>query len=246
MSIVTNSIYNNDIINEAVEYFLKIKFSTYTEMKFTYAVMNKRNPSDFFAISNYPDEWTSIYKSNDYQYIDPVVITSLNTILPFPWNDNIMINANLKLSKVFSIGKKYEIINGYTFVLHDNLNNLATLSILIDKENEIIIKEDIERDKDKLQMLLILAHDKLTTLYRDINAVTLKNNKKNEELFSKRENDVLYWSSMGKTYKEITLILGIKLTTVKFHMGNAVKKLGVINAKQAIRLSTEMKLIKPA
>lgn len=157
-----------------------------------------------------------------------------------------MINANLKLSKVFSIGKKYEIINGYTFVLHDNLNNLATLSILIDKENEIIIKEDIERDKDKLQMLLILAHDKLTTLYRDINAVTLKNNKKNEELFSKRENDVLYWSSMGKTYKEITLILGIKLTTVKFHMGNAVKKLGVINAKQAIRLSTEMKLIKPA
>ena len=246
MTILTSSIYNNDMINETVENFLKRELTTFDDIKFSYAVMNKKNPSDFFAISNYPDEWLIIYKQNDYQYIDPVVIVALNNISPFPWNDSIMINAHLKLSKVFSIAKKYEIINGFTYIVHDSSNNLATLSILIDKSNEITIKDKLEKENEKFQMLLIAAHNKLTSLYRDLEPMTIKNDIEEENLFSKRENDVLYWSSMGKTYNEITLILDIKLTTVKFHMGNAVKKLGVINAKQAIRLSTELKLIRPA
>ncbi|MGL9750687.1 MAG: helix-turn-helix transcriptional regulator [Symbiopectobacterium sp.] len=40
---------------------------------------------------------------------------------------------------------------------------------------------------------------------------------------------------MGKSYQEIAIILAIKLTTVKYHMGNAVKKLCVNNAKHAIK-----------
>lgn len=48
---------------------------------------------------------------------------------------------------------------------------------------------------------------------------------------------------MGKTYSEISIIIGIKTGTIKFHMSNVVKKLGVCNAKQAIRISTELKLV---
>ncbi|PVF11366.1 LuxR family transcriptional regulator, partial [Yersinia pestis] len=33
--------------------------------------------------------------------------------------------------------------------------------------------------------------------------------------------------------------------TVKYHIGNVVKKLGVINAKQAIGLGVELEIIKP-
>ncbi|MEG7344004.1 LuxR C-terminal-related transcriptional regulator, partial [Serratia marcescens] len=33
--------------------------------------------------------------------------------------------------------------------------------------------------------------------------------------------------------------------TIKFHMGNIVKKLGVANARHAIRLGMELQLIKP-
>ncbi|HDL8001096.1 TPA: helix-turn-helix transcriptional regulator, partial [Yersinia enterocolitica] len=53
------------------------------------------------------------------------------------------------------------------------------------------------------------------------------------------------WASVGKTYAEISIILGIKRSTVKFHIGNVVRKLGVLNAKHAIRLGIELKLIKP-
>jgi DNA-binding CsgD family transcriptional regulator len=59
---------------------------------------------------------------------------------------------------------------------------------------------------------------------------------------SKRENEVLHWVSAGKTYWEISVILGIKEGTVKFHMGNVVRKLDVFSAKQAIRASVELEL----
>ncbi|WP_222409740.1 LuxR C-terminal-related transcriptional regulator, partial [Yersinia aldovae] len=42
-----------------------------------------------------------------------------------------------------------------------------------------------------------------------------------------------------------SIILGIKRSTVKFHIGNVVRKLGVLNAKHAIRLGIELQLIKP-
>ncbi|PAV07708.1 hypothetical protein CBG25_04745 [Arsenophonus sp. ENCA] len=57
---------------------------------------------------------------------------------------------------------------------------------------------------------------------------------------TKRENEVLHWVSAGKTYWEISVILGIKVTTVKFHIGNVVRKLDVCSAKQAIRASVEL------
>ncbi|HGJ5915432.1 LuxR C-terminal-related transcriptional regulator, partial [Arsenophonus nasoniae] len=43
---------------------------------------------------------------------------------------------------------------------------------------------------------------------------------------------------------EISVILGIKECTVKFHIGNVVRKLDVCSAKQAIRASVELELTK--
>ncbi|WGM18352.1 helix-turn-helix transcriptional regulator (plasmid) [Arsenophonus nasoniae] len=57
---------------------------------------------------------------------------------------------------------------------------------------------------------------------------------------TKREIEGLHWVSAGKTYWEISVILGIKEGTVKFHMGNVVRKLDVCSAKQAIRASVEL------
>jgi LuxR family quorum-sensing system transcriptional regulator ExpR len=64
-------------------------------------------------------------------------------------------------------------------------------------------------------------------------------------VFSKRENEVLYFASLGKTYQEIGILLNIKLSTVKFHSGNALRKLGVTNIRQGIRIASELQLIKP-
>ncbi|NMP28228.1 LuxR family transcriptional regulator [Rahnella sp. SAP-1] len=234
--------FNNDLINNVVKNSLEKDLLSYGKISYTYAVMNKKNPSDFFALSNYPDEWIDIYIQNDYQYIDPVMITSLRNVLPFFWNEEIMSKASLKLTKVISIGRKYNIIGGYTFILHDNNHNLATLSILVDSIEDGGILKIIVDNKDKIQMILMTIHDMLISLYGEIeHNSTLKE----KGLLSQRENEIFYWASMGKSYHEIAIILGITQSTVKFHMGNVVKKLGVLNAKQAIRLGTELQLIRP-
>ncbi|OWF83147.1 LuxR family transcriptional regulator, partial [Yersinia frederiksenii] len=61
--------------------------------------------------------------------IDPVILTAKDKVAPFAWDDNSVINKKSTDSAVFKLAREYNIINGYTFVLHDNSNNMATLSI---------------------------------------------------------------------------------------------------------------------
>ncbi|BES84308.1 LuxR family transcriptional regulator [Pectobacterium araliae] len=236
---------DNEIINNTIKTYLSRKLKQYGNLKYAYMIMNKKNPSQVVIISNYPQEWVNTYKENNYQHIDPVILTAINTVSPFSWEDNIVINSKLKFSKIFNLSKEYDIVNGYTFVLHDNNNSLAALSIMFEENSPTDMENIVEENKDKLQMLLITVHEKITTFYKEMTQSPQSKKQSDKEIFSQRENEILYWASMGKTYPEIALILDIKISTVKFHIGNVVKKLGVLNAKHAIRLGVELQLIKP-
>ncbi|WP_224554267.1 helix-turn-helix transcriptional regulator [Pectobacterium versatile] len=233
----------NEIISRVIKNHFNENLAHYDGIKFSFMVLNKKNPSEMIIISSYPDEWVDLYKENKYQHIDPVVLASFNKISPFSWERSLVINTRLQLAKIFSLSKKYNIINGYTFVLHDHGDNLAMLSIIVDSSYPDDVETFIEEKKDTFQMLLIEAYEKIISLCREM--IENKKQLNNKEIFSQRENEILYWASMGKTYLEVAIILGIKTSTVKFHIGNVVKKLGVLNAKHAIRLGVELQLIKP-
>lgn len=241
---MAKTFFSNPTINASIQEFLERKLNLYNNIKYAYAIMSKRNPADFSIISN-RKEWFEVYTENNFQFIDPVLITALYRMTPFSWDENIMLNKGVKVPKLFDMAKNHDIINGYTFVLHDHNNNLIVLSIMLDKYCDDNIEELIKENRDKIQMLLIETHEKLTLLYQELSGKKYFDEMNNREIFSKRENEIVYWASVGKSYQEIALILGIKLTTVKYHMGNAVKKLGVTNAKHAIRLGIELKLIRP-
>ncbi|HEV6968494.1 helix-turn-helix transcriptional regulator [Roseateles sp.] len=51
---------------------------------------------------------------------------------------------------------------------------------------------------------------------------------------TRRELDVLSWTSQGKTAWEVSVILGMSEKTVNFHLGNAMRKLGVSSKHQAV------------
>ena len=51
---------------------------------------------------------------------------------------------------------------------------------------------------------------------------------------TERENEVLLWVTEGKTSWEIGRILSISERTVKFHLSNIYRKLGVTSRAQAI------------
>ncbi len=209
--------FDNESINEDIKNYIQRRIKAYGNIRYSYLLMNKKVPLHPAIISNYPLDWVKKYKKNSYHLIDPVILTAKGKVAPFAWDDNSVINIKSTDSAVFNLAREYNIVNGYTFVLHDNNNNMATLNVSSGDDDSIFFDESIEVNKEKIQMLLIFI----------------------------RENEILYWASVGKTYSEIAIILGIKKSTVKFHIGNIVRKLGVLNAKHAIRLGIELQLIKP-
>lgn len=60
-----------------------------------------------------------------------------------------------------------------------------------------------------------------------------------------REREVLRWSAAGKSYWEISVILGISERTVRFFMSNARQKLDVVSNTQAVATAVWRGLIPP-
>lgn len=236
----------NHTITDSLRNYINRKVASFGRIKYAYMVISKKNPSDFLAISNYPREWVKIYRTNNFQFTDPVILTAFRRTSPFLWDENVTIMSNAKFTRVFSLSRRYNIVNGFTFVLHDHMNNLALLSFIISNKEQSDLSTQLFSERGAIQLSLIDINEHMYNL-AGTNSYGRKSHYADSEkpILTQRENEMLYWSSMGKTYGEIAFIAGISVRTVKFHMGNIVSKLGVCNVRQAIRLSTEMELIKP-
>lgn len=57
---------------------------------------------------------------------------------------------------------------------------------------------------------------------------------------TKREVDCLRWAAIGKTDREISLIIGRSHATVRFHIQNAGEKLDAVNRSQAIFKASQL------
>ncbi|HDR2590248.1 LuxR family transcriptional regulator [Enterobacter ludwigii] len=238
------SIFNeNKTIAETLREHISRKLTSFGTLEYAYTVISKKNPSDVFIISSYPEEWVNLYQGNNFQLTDPVILNAFKRISPFVWDENIALMSDLKFTRIFTLSRRYNIVNGFTFVLHDHMNNLATLSIIIDSNERGEMEARLSSERGSMQMLLIDINEQMYLL---AGSVPGGPGSEGKPLLTQRENEVLYWASMGKTYPEIAAIAGISVSTVKFHMGKLVHKFGVSNARQAIRLGVELELIIPA
>lgn len=236
---------DNEVLLESFKCFIERKLEPYKELKYAYVVLNKKDPSDVLIVSSYPDEWVKRYNENNFHRIDPVIFKACRQSSPFAWDENIALVSGVKFNKIFQLSRKYNIVNGYTFVLHDHINNLAILSFVADDnvgDCENLIKPGVS----SLQMLLIEINEQMYKLSEVmISGGMQRHNQSKNSPFTERENEVIYWISKGKNYADIASIIDISLSTVKFHVKNIVKKLGVNNMRQAIALSVELDLIMP-
>ena len=62
---------------------------------------------------------------------------------------------------------------------------------------------------------------------------------------TRREIQCLKWAAAGKTDAEISAIVAISLPTVRFHVTNAARKLGVTGRSQAVQRAATMGYIGP-
>ena len=240
MLINVTSVRNNkrvpitDDINDLIHRELSFPEQT----RFAYSVINKRHMEPPVIYSNYPVEWIDKYLNHKFYKYDPVITIALQRIMPFTWSEQNQAHTIIQQKNIFVASKKYNILSGHTFPLHDHENNLATLSLYTEGDMALL-QRYIANNKKEIQQLLLSIHERYIIERRqDQNTLREKLVKK----LTSREIEALRWASIGKTYSEVAMIMGITESTVKFHIGNLIVKLGVVNAKHAIKKASDLRL----
>ncbi len=95
------------------------------------------------------------------------------------------------------------------------------------------VGEVFERQAAELHTLAL----KFLSTYRDARAGAQAANLVD---LTRREIVCLKWAAAGKTDAEIATIIGVSQPTVRFHLTNAFRKLGVSGRSQAVRLATNL------
>jgi len=241
MLITVKSVQDNkhvlitDEINDLIH--REVNFPEHT--RFAYSVINKRHLEPPVIYSNYPAEWINKYINLTLYQHDPVIIIALRRIMPFTWNDKILPLNKTQHKDIFKVAKKYNVFNGHTFPLHDHENNLATLSLYTEGDIDLF-QQFVTNNKKNIQQLLLLIHERYMIERRHDHDILKE---KLAKKLTSREIEALRWASIGKTYHEIAIIMGITESTVKFHIGNLIAKLEVVNAKHAIKKAADLHLL---
>ena len=207
-------------ISHIISKHLEAALGDFGELIWAYVVLSKKDMSCIFGVTNYPGEWVKQYKEQGLQYTDPVVITALNRLTPFAWDENLMAGAGFRFSELFEQAREFGVADGYTFVLHDFNNNLVTLSFTLAAERKAETMQMLNQHKGDISLLLASTHEMYLTL-TSLSEKTPRARKK-RPFYRERKRDPLL-GQRGKTYQEMGMILGIKTCTIKFHMGNIVK-----------------------
>ena len=236
---MSNAFLSDQEKNNHIIHFIEKKLKKYEDIKYAYVVLKKQKMDDMVVFSNVSDYFSDVYLKNSYQHIDPVIAICLNRVSPLFWDKNLLINSKWHIPKpVDTIQPYHSLVDGQTFILHCPGSIMSLLSLYANEIQTPGIVNAIKQDKDEIQGILIQCYELFTLLYE-------KQEDKNcqDVDLTCREKEILYWISQGKTYSETSIILNIAVSTVKFHVANVVKKLGVNNAKHAIKLCEEMKLV---
>lgn len=178
-----------------------------------------------FNIS-YPSEWVQLYKNEKLVKQDPVGQICMTGSGVYYWGD---VYRKTPPSKSFIEIKEgaFKLFEGYTSVTIKN--NQWSIFSLAGKR--------VQRDKRNSWLINRVApyfHDALATLQTESPM---------PPLLTIREKQILQEILFGKTNWDVSIILNISESTVKFHMQNIMKKFGVHNRSHAVALAVKHKFI---
>ncbi|MPY23229.1 LuxR family transcriptional regulator [Shewanella psychropiezotolerans] len=187
----------------------------------------ERVVSSGFGFAAKSAEWDSIYQKKKFQYIDPIVSCSKSFRNSFNWKS---VPSMMSLSE-----------NQFNFLeraqemgLKEGASIGSFSSRHIYKELNITSVCGCSLNTEQLATLELINAVSAQAMTRLMHPV--------EEL-TKREREILAWSSEGKSSWEIGMICSITERTVKFHLKNIYKKLNVQNRAQAIVCAIRQGLI---
>jgi LuxR family quorum sensing-dependent transcriptional regulator len=179
------------------------------------------NPGDridpLMLLNGWPKGWTDLYTKLNLVQNDPVVAHCFRSNAPFEWNEAPYdAVTNPKAKDVMDRATDFRMKRGFCVPIHTSEGFQAVVTMAgatVDLEGQA---------KRALHLMALYAHGK---------AIELCGQPKfpRPRLLTKREREILQWTSVGKTAWEISQILHISEETVVTHLKAAAAKFDTSN-----------------
>ncbi len=178
-----------------------------------------------FNIS-YPAEWVQIYKKEKMVLQDPVGQICMTGRDVYYWGD---VYRQIPPSKSFLEIKEgsFKLFQGYTSVtIRDNRWSIFSLA-----------GQRVPKNARNFWLI-----DKVAPYFHDA-LVALQTKPQTSPGLTKREKQILQEVVFGKSNWDVSVLLNISESTVKFHMQNILRKFSVHSRTHAVALAVKHKLI---
>lgn len=189
-------------------------------------------PKDITKIINisYPEAWTQHYLEQNYMEIDPILRQHFKCFETQIWTQTYR-RVKSKAGKMFmDEAREHGLTDGVTLGIFSSACNLGSLFSF---EGRAVAQDP--RHIAVLEYLLPHLHGALVRADLPVPDP--------DAVLSEREKEVLQWVKTGKTNWEISMILRVSERTVKFHIHNAMAKLGASTRSHAVALALRQGLI---
>lgn len=176
--------------------------------------------------------------------ISPIAAVCRVTTKPFVW-DAVAVAEAIREARTrppvsWNLTPEHGIFGGLTVPVH--LPRARTGSVAwLARDPNVDIRAVLVRHGDALR---IAAHHLMDLIYASRVEVNIDNSPPASPL-SEREVECLSWAALGRTDVEIGELIHRSHTTARFHIDNAIAKLGARNRTQAVAIAVQMGLIHP-
>ena len=177
------------------------------------------------SVGNIPQAYSQAAKNLGETRRDPVLTQLMASTAPVLYDQQTYVSAGV--GELWEVQSPFGYRTGIAVKLHLPGNKHFLLGV--DRE-EALPRSGAELMPVVAGLQLLAAHA-LTAADRLLSA---SDGTQKMPKLTRRELDVLGWTSQGKTAWEVSVILGMSEKTVNFHLGNAMRKLGVTSKHQAV------------
>ncbi|WP_410951348.1 autoinducer binding domain-containing protein [Pseudomonas sp. S1(2024)] len=180
---------------------------------------------------NFPPTWQRRYHDASYLQIDPSVRRACANPSPFVWDDDMFDQAPEFWEEAKSEGLR---IGWACSLTHPSRQqSMVTLA----RGHNRLLASELDANELKMRWL----HESIAPCIERL--LVPRVYQACQYHLTARETEVLRWTADGKTLDEIAQILAISVDTVKFHVKNAMNKLGTTNKTAAVVRAAAMGMI---
>ena len=187
-----------------------------------------------FIKTTYPPEWVGRYVMKGYVNIDPVIKEGLKRVLPFHWTE---MEPDESAIELFVDYQSHNLDpRGYSVPVTDKVGRKALLSLTATSTVEDWDAFVKQHKQSWLELAHVIHKKAIAELFGDSDPAPI---------LSPRELETLYWTALGKDYRDIATILDISENTIRTYMRSSRYKLDCSTMAQAVAKAINLRLINP-